>query len=191
MFRSSRASLVLIPLLLLGGRILSASAQPVPQLELALVGRSEEYVAPAGQIATLKIEILDLGPGDVYLVQGEAYFDPNLSGNWQLIHSENTGNFHLAYLQSAIWTFDLDVPSIISARNSTNGLPQVSLLIKIIYSTYQGEQSSSAEFAMGVPGATVQQANPLLWLVVIGSIVVLACAAVAYRKISRSRSRNA
>jgi len=65
---------------------------------------------------------LNQGPGDVYLVRGEAYLDPNLSGNWQLVHSESTGNFHLNYLQSAIWTLNLAMPSNILAVNATGGV---------------------------------------------------------------------
>jgi hypothetical protein len=190
MFRSSRVLLVLIPVLLLMG-VLSAYAQSVPQLELALVGKVGEYVAPAGQVTKLQLEILNRGPGDVYLVQGEVYVDPDLSGNWQLIHSEDTGNFHLKYLESALWTFDLNMPSAISAHNQTNGFPQVGLLIKIIYSTSQGEQSASSEFELSVPGASVQGNYTWLWFAVSGTVAGIVAMALVYRRISRRHSGNA
>ena len=190
MSRSSRLLLTLIPFLLLSG-ISSAHAQTVPQLELALVGKGGEYVAPAGQVTKLMLEILNEGPGDVYLVQGQVFVDPDLSGNWQLIHSEDTGHFHLKYLESALWTFDLKMPATMSARNETNGFPQVSLLIKIIYSTSQGQQSENGEFALNVPGASIQQNYTIAWLAVVGSIVVVVAVAFVYRKLSRNRSAKA
>jgi hypothetical protein len=127
------------------------------------------YYAAAGQVTQLKVEILNLGPNDIYLIRGETYLDPNLSGNWQLIHSEDTNNFHLSKLQSAIWTFDLRMPANIEAANSTDGVPQVILLIMIIYSTAQGERESASEqFSLSVPGATLKLMEYWIWFLLAG-----------------------
>ena len=118
--------------------------QPQSQLEIWLIGNGAgPYVAPAGQTTELKMEIFNSGPGDVYLVRGEAYLDPNLGGNWQLVHSEDTGNFHLTKLQSAIWTFNLTMPAQIHYANVTNGVPQVDLLIQVTYSNAEGQQQNA------------------------------------------------
>lgn len=112
------------------------------------------YYAPVGQTTQLKIEILNLGPSDVFLVRGEAYLDPDLNGNWLLTHSEDLGNFHLTKLESAIWTFELPMPSHVRAQNITSGVPQVELLAKIMYSTADGkQQSADGQFLLSVPGA--------------------------------------
>jgi len=136
------------------------------------------------------VEILNHGPGDIYLVRGEAYLDPNLSGNWQLVHSESTDNFHLKYLQSAIWTFNLSMPSNILAVNATAGVPQVDLQLHIIYANSQGQQGTEiAEFSLNAPGATMQQTNYSNWLILIAVTAIVVVSGVAYyRKIRKPRS---
>jgi hypothetical protein len=166
-------------------------AQPNAQLQLSMIGNGAgPYYAPAGQTTQLKIEILNLGPSDVFLVRGKAFLDPNLSNNWQLIRSEDTGNFHLAKLQSAIWTFDLQMPSNIQAQNITNGVPQVELLVQIVYSTTQGQQQSAdGQFLLSVPGAGARQADYSIWFVFVG-LAVVALAVVVFRKMSKSSSER-
>jgi hypothetical protein len=98
------------------------------------------------------------------------------------------GSFHLSYLQSAIWTFDLAMPAKIQAANLTNGSPEVTLLIKITFltsSTLQLEEQG--EFALNVPGATVQQQNSWIWLAIAGVIAVMCVGAVVYRLERRKR----
>ena len=136
------------------------------------------------------MEILNTAPSDIYLSQGNVYLDPGLNGNWQLTHSESMGNFHLGYLESAIWTFDLAMPAAIQAANVTNGTPQVSLLIKIDYTTATGlQQVEQNEFLLSVPGASVQQQNNLIWLAVVGVVVLTGIGAVAYVSTKRRRRR--
>ena len=131
------------------------------------------YYAPVGQTTQLKIEILNLSPSDVFLVRGDAYLDPDLSGNWQLTHSEGLGNFHLAKLGSAVWTFELQMPPKIQAQNITNGVPQVELVAKILYSTVDGkQQSAEAQFLLGVPGAAAH-ADYSVYLIILGFVVVV------------------
>jgi hypothetical protein len=132
---------------------------------------SEQNEIPAGHTADLTIEVLNVGKSDVYLLKGEAYLDPNLNAVWQLVHSESMDNFHLGYLQSAIWTFGLAMPSKIQAANATNGVPQVDLLIKIVY-LLAGEPQNveQATFGLGVPGATLQGSYNLIWLALTGAI---------------------
>src|SRR5208337_1657494 len=126
LFRYPRLLLISIFLLTLSAQ--TVFAQSSSQLQITLIGsNTDQYYAPAGQNSSLMVEILNRGSGDVYLVRGEAYLDPNLSGNWQLVHSESTGDFHLNYLQSAIWTFNLTMPPNILAVNATAGVPQVDL----------------------------------------------------------------
>ena len=124
------------------------------------------YDAPAGQTTQLKVEILNLGPSDVYLIQGAVYLDPSLNGEWELAHSEALGNFHLTYLSSAIWTFDLAVPSSVQAPNATNGIPQVALRLQITYSTPDGvHQTAGRDFSLNVPGAIVKRTDYLPWII--------------------------
>lgn len=149
------------------------------------------YYAAAGQVTQLKVEILNLGPDDVYLIKGEAYLDPNLSGNWQLTHSEDTNNFHLSRLQSAIWTFDLAMPANIEAANSTNGVPQVILLIQIIYSTARGQnETASKQFSLSVPGATLKHTGYWIWLLLAGISAALLAAVLFIRIARRSKSSS-
>jgi hypothetical protein len=125
------------------------------------------------------MEILNTGMSDVYLVQGEAFLDPDLSGAWQLVHSEVLGSFHLNFLQSAIWTFDLTVPAEIHAVNATNGTPQVNLLVKIIYRIVgQREREEQSIFALGVPGAIVHQSYNLIWYALSGAVILISVVAV-------------
>jgi len=117
----------------------SGSAQTPPQLSLTLVGPNDgHYVAPAGETIELKMQILSTARSDIYLLRGDAYLDPNLSGNWELVHSEALGNFQLTYLQSALWTFDFTMPAQIYAENVTSGVPRVNLLVKITYQAPNG-----------------------------------------------------
>jgi len=182
---------ILIPLIvLLAINIPHADAQTNPQLSLTLVGPNMgHYLTPAGQTSTLKMEILNVARPDIYLLQGEAYLDPDLSGTWQLIHSEQLGGFHLAFLRSAFWTFDLTVPTKIQAANATDGTPQVNLLIKIVYLAVGGTQDVEQEmFALGVPGATIQQHNEAVWYG-LAVVLILMCIGMAYVVTKRRRSR--
>ena len=168
-----------------------AVGQAATQLSLTLVGGQNmaQYVTPAGQTTTLQMQILNSEQSDVYLLQGRAYLDPNLSGTWQLIHSEELGSFHLGFLQSAIWTFDLPVPANIQAANATNGTPQVSLLIKIIYQCAGASQCVVQEiFTLGVPGAVVQKPYDMILYTVAGLLIVV-CIASAYVITKRRRNR--
>jgi hypothetical protein len=171
--------------------IQTAFAQSSSQLRIALIGSSTgQYYAPAGQNSSLAVEILNQGPGDIFLVRGEAYLDPNLSGNWQLVHSEDTGNFHLNYLQSAIWTFNLPMPSSILAANATAGVPQVDLQLHIVYANSQGQQGTAiVEFSLNTPGAIMQQTNYSNWLILIAvAAIVVVSGVVYYRKTRKPRS---
>jgi hypothetical protein len=164
----------------------SVFAQTNDQLQLSMIGNGAgPYYAPAGQTTQLKIQILNVGPGEVLLVRGEVFLDPNLSGNWQLVHSEDTGNFHLAKLESAVWTFDLRVPSQVQALNVTNGMPQVEMLVQIVYSTPQGhQQSANGQFLLSVPGAGTKRADYSIWLIFLGLVVVVLLAVVLRKKLS-------
>jgi hypothetical protein len=165
-------------------------AQTAPQLSVTLIGQSAgHYVAPAGQTTDVKVEILNVAPSDVYLREGDAYFDPTLNGTWELAHTEGMDNFQLSYLQSAIWTFGLRIPQRIQAANTTNGMPQVDLLIKIIYLTDGGSQRmEQATFALGVPGASVRGWNTMIWLPLAG-LMVIVCVGAVYRIAKRRRGR--
>ena len=168
----------------------SVFAQTNDQLQLSMIGNGAgPYYAPAGQTTQLKIQILNLGPGEVFLVRGKVFLDPNLSGNWQLAHSEDTGSFHLAKLESAVWTFDLKVPAQIQALNVTNGMPQVEMLVQIVYSTPQGhQQSADGQFLLSVPGAGTKRADYSIWLIFLGfAIVVTVLVTIVLRKKLSSR----
>jgi len=184
-----RSLLFFLFAVLLCGNTSALFAQTNSQLQLSMIGQGTgPYYASAGQTTQLKIEILNLGPSDVFLVRGEAYLDPDLSGNWQLNHSEELGNFHLAKLQSAIWTFDLQMPSQIQAQNITNGAPQVELLVKIVFLTTEGQQeSTNGLFLLIVPGAASNQTDYTIYLILLGLAVVVFAVIIA-RRMSRSRS---
>ncbi|MGO9645742.1 MAG: hypothetical protein ACLPY5_13480 [Candidatus Bathyarchaeia archaeon] len=189
MFRYSR--LLLISIFLVSLSVQTVSAQSSSQLQITLIGSNTgQYYAPAGQNSSLMVEILNHGPGDIYLVRGETYLDPNLSGNWQLVHSESTDNFHLNYLQSAIWTFNLAMPSSILAVNATGGVPQVDLQLHIVYANAQGKQGTAiAEFSLNAPGAIMQQTNYSNWLILIAVTAIVVVSGVAYyRKIRKPRA---
>lgn len=166
-------------------------AQNNAQLQLSMIGNGAgPYYAPLGQTTQLKIEILNLGPSDVFLVRGEAFLDPSLSGNWQLVHSEDTGSFRLAKLQSAIWTFNLQMPSHIQAQNITNGVPQVELLVQIVYSTPQGQQQNANElFLLSVPGASSRPVDYSLWFIILGLLIVALAVVVLIKLKSSSQSK--
>jgi len=162
----------------------SVFAQTNAQLQLTMIGNGAgPYYAPAGQTTQLKIQMLNLGPGEVSLVRGDVFLDPNLSGNWQLIHSEDTGNFHLAKLESAIWTFDLKVPQQIQALKVTNGLPQVEMLVQIVYSTTQGQQTTNGQFLLSVPGAETKHADYSIWFIFLGLAAIITAAVILRRKL--------
>jgi len=172
--------------------ILNAShvfASDTPRLQIAIVEQgSGGNVAPAGQTTTLKIEILNAEPGDIYLVQGTAYLDPNLNGSSVIIHSENLGRFQLRYLESALWTFNLDMPAKIQAKNETNGLPQVVLMIQVTYSTGTGLlQMQQEPFVLNVPGASVGQPNILSWAAVVAAATVLVAGVLAYQRYRKTQ----
>jgi hypothetical protein len=136
------------------------------------------------------MEILNVAPSDVYLLEGAAYLNPALTGSWELVHSESMGNFHLGYLQSAIWTFDLTIPTEIQAANLTNGTPEVTLLVKITFLTSNNlQREEQGEFTLSVPGAAVTQQNRWIWFAVAGVIAVACVGAVAYGLRRKRRTR--
>lgn len=165
-------------------------AESASHLRFMMIGKGQgPYFAPPGQSSELKVEILNIARDDVYLARGEVYLDPSLGGALQLIHSEEMGNFHLGYLRSAIWTFDLTMPANVQAQNATNGVPQVVVSIQIVYSIANGlQQTEQAQFALSVPGATVRQPDYSIWFVGVGVIAVLALFIVAYRHVSKRNS---
>lgn len=162
-------------------RVVAQTNSTNSQLSLTLIALNSplQYITPAGQITTLAVEIMNYARFDVYLLRGEAYLDPNLNGTWQLIHSEDLGKFHLSFLQGAVWTFDLKVPVMIQATNTTNGTPQVNLLIKILYRTGGSPTQVEGTFALGVPGAIVEQPSHTILYTLAGVLVVI-CVVAAY-----------
>ena len=172
---NSQRNILIGIIVLLALSMLRASAQTNSQLSLALIGQDPgQYVAPAGRTTTMRMEILNVVPSNLYLIQGEAYLDPNLRGVWDLVHSEPLGSFQLGYLQSAIWTFDLAVPGNIQAANVTDGMPQVNLLIKIIYQPFGGMQGVEQKtFVLGVPGASVQKGSNVIWYAPAGLLILV------------------
>ena len=177
-------------ILLLAVSTVRVAAQTNQQLSLTLVGQfTGQYVAPAGESTSLKMEVLNSMRPEIYLLQGEAYLDPDLSGTWELVHSEDLGQFQLGFLQSAIWTFDLVIPAQIEAANVTGNMPQINLLVKIIYQIVGGAQSSEQKsFVLEVPGANVPMHYNLIWYVSPG-VLVLVCIGIAYAVIKRRRTR--
>lgn len=167
-----------------------AVAQSNMQLSLTLIGQDTgQYVTPAGQTTTLKMEILNIAKPKLYLLQGEAYLDPDLSGMWELVHSEQLGSFLLGYLQSAIWTFDLTVPANIQAANVTGGTPLVNLLIKITYQAVGGTRDvEQKEFRLIVPGATVQ-GHMNLNVYALASLLILVPIGIVYLVTKRRLKR--
>lgn len=182
---SRRSLLILFSAFLLCINQSAVFAQYSEQLELSIIGNGTgPYYAPAGQTTQLKIQILNHGPSEVLLVRADVFLDPNLSGNWQLIHSEDTGNFHLAKLESAVWTFDLEVPSQIQALNVTNGVPQVEMLVRVVYSAAQGQQqTANGQFLLSVPGAETRHADYSIWVILVGLAVIIIAAVVLRKKL--------
>ncbi len=180
---------ILIPIIIFLAVLPPGLAQTANQLTLTLIGNGAgPYITPVGKTTQLKMEILNEAPSDVYLLEGNVYLDPGLTGSWELVHSESMGNFHLSYLNSAIWTFDLAMPAEIQAANLTNGSPEVALLIKITFLTSSNlQREEQDEFALNVPGATVQQQNSWIWLAIAGVIAVMCGGAVVYRMVRRKR----
>jgi len=182
------ATFVLLIIVLCIDRSAAVLAQTGAQLDLKMIGNGAgPYYAPAGQTTQLKLQILNSGANDVFLIRGEAYLDPNLSGNWQLTHSEDMGNFHLAKLESAIWTFELQMPSHIQAQNITNGVPQVGLLARIIYTNTQGkQQNADGQFLLSVPGAEAKRADYSVYLIILAFVAVAVAVIIARKLKSRS-----
>jgi len=167
-------------------------AQTSPNLQIALIGQGPHQV-PTGQATELKVEIMNEGPGGVSLVRGEVYLDQDLGNNNLLLHSDLLDNFHLNYLQSAIWTFELTMPPNVEALNITNGVPQVNLLIRVMYSDSQNQElMSNANFALGAPGAIMKQAGTT-WFILVGVfvLVIIVVALVFWRRSNLSRHLNA
>jgi len=188
-----RRNSVLLVLLtvLLSSTLSMVFAQTNTPLELNMIGNGTgTYSAPVGQKTQLKIEILNPGPADVFLIRGYVYLDPDLSGNWQLTHSEDLGNFHLAKLDSAVWTFDLSMPSHIQAANLTNNLPQVELLMKITYAIDGGkQQSEAAPFLLSVPGA-VMHTDYSPYMAVLGLVLMVLGAIIVKNVKSQSKRKT-
>ena len=184
--------LAILIIVLCVDRSAAVLAQTNAQLDLTLIGSGGgPYYAPAGQTTQLKLQILNIGQSDVFLIEGEAYLDPNLSGNWQLVHSEDMGNFHLAKLESAIWTFELQMPPHVQALNITGGVPQVKLLTRIVYSTTPGkQQSAEGQFLLSVPGAETQRTDYSLYLIVL-ILAIVALAVILARKVKSGSIRKA
>lgn len=187
-----RYLLLALVLIVLALNFSSGFAEASKHLQLVMIGNGRgPYYAPAGQRSELKMEILNIARDEVYLARGEVYLDPSLGGKLQPIHSEDMGNFHLSYLRSAIWTFDLTMPANVQAQNATNGVPQVVVLIQIVYSTANGlQQTEQAQFTLSVPGATVRQPDYSIWFVGLGVIAVLVLFIVAYRHVSKRNSAH-
>jgi len=187
----SRVVSLVALLLLLASSSLVYGKDP-NQLQIVLISQGQEpFLIPAGETTQLKFEILNAAPMDIYLLQGDVFLNPNLNGAWVNIHSESLGDFHLNYLQSAIWTINLEMPATIQAANSTNGYPLVILLVQITYSTGIGIQGMQQEqFGVSVPGATVGQPYALIWILVISVIVVLVASLLAYRAYKKIMKRN-
>lgn len=188
--RRSSVLLVLLTVLLSSASSVVLAQTNMP-LELNMIGNGTgAYYAPVGQKTQLKIEILNPGPADVFLVRGYVYLDPDLSGNWQLTHSEDLGNFHLAKLDSAVWTFDLSIPSHIQAANITNNLPQVELLMKITYAIDGGkQQSEAAPFLLNVPGAAMHtDYSP--YMLVLGIILMIIGVVIVKNVKSQSKRKT-
>jgi len=162
------------------------------QLEIVLIGQGQgPFLIPAGETTQLRFEILNGAPTNVYLLQGDLFLDPNLNGTWVNIHSESLGGFHLNYLQSAIWTLNLEMPATIQATNSTNGYPLVVLLVQITYSTGIGLQEMQQEqYGVSVPGATIGQPYTLAWILVVAVAIVLVACVVAYDVYRKTMKRN-
>ncbi len=184
-----RFPLLVMIVAVLAFNVSASYAQTAANLQLVMIGNGAgPYYAPAGQTTQMKIEVVNLGRGDVYLIRGEVYLDSNLDGKWELVQSESMGNFYLKYLQSAIWTFDLAMPSGIRAPNATNGVPQVVLLTKTIYSTASGvQQTQQTHFPLSVPGAIVETPGYSIWLIPAAVVAVLVLGILSYRQ---ARKRN-
>ena len=182
MTRQQTVPLVLLVIFVTLNASLVSGQSPL-QLQIVMIGQGQgSYLVPAGQTSVLRFEILNIAPEDVYLIQGDVYLDPNLNGSWVNIHSESLGGFHLSFLESAIWTFKLEMPGKIQAANATNGLPQVVLLIQVTYLTGGGlQKTQQKQFVLNVPGASVGQPNALTWVAAIALIIVLVACVLAYR----------
>jgi LPXTG-motif cell wall-anchored protein len=82
------------------------------------------------------------------------------------------------------------MPSKILAPNATNGVPQIDLLIRVIYANAQEQQViSNGHFALSVPGASVRQADNSIWFILVGVIVLLTISILTYWKRSNQHRR--
>lgn len=178
-------ALVVVFLMLNASHVFGQSS---PRLQIIMIGGQGTYVAPAGQTTQLKLEIFNAAPGAIALIQGVAYLDPSLSGTWVLVHAESLGGFQVGFMQSAIWSFNLDMPAKIRAANQTNGLPWVVLMIQITYSTIVGSvQSQQQLFPLGVPGASVAQPYGLILVAGVACVIVLVAILIAFRAYRKAR----
>jgi len=157
-------------------------AQPSQRFEFSFIGSGH---ALAGTASEMKLEILNGGPGDVKLERGEIYLDADLTNDWRLIYSESLGDFHLDYLQSAIWTFKLPMPSSVQASNVTSGTPQVDLVVQIVFRDARNlPLTSNDHLSLGVPGAILKQAGNSGWIIFVTTtlIVIAVCILLLKRK---------
>jgi hypothetical protein len=130
----------------------------IPSLQLGHTwAGAQAFSAPAGSETNFQFTITDNGPGDLQLVRGEFYMDPTLTGQWQLIYQENFNNYHLTQSQGIAWTFNLTIPSSVTAPFATNGVPQASATVQVIYSSADGTHAASGTFNLPVPGATIRE----------------------------------
>jgi hypothetical protein len=73
------------------------------------------------------------------------------------------------------------MPANVQALNMTDGIPQVNLLIRVMYSGSQNQElMSNINFALGVPGAIVKQADST-WFILVGvSVLIIIVVALAF-----------
>lgn len=167
---SARHLLALILIALVSaGATSTCSAELKPQVQLSLMWEGErpshngvKYDAVAGSSNRMNVEILNLGPGSVILDTMQAYLDTNLDGVWELLAEEAT-NYPLKERESAIWKFDLPIPSNVKAPywwNATAvGIGDTTLAIQCEYrATADGQKyTERGEFDFVILGAQVQQ----------------------------------
>ena len=130
----------------------------VPSLQLGQTwSGSQPFTAPTGSKTTFQFTITDLGPGNLKLIRGEFYWDPSLNGNWQLAYQEDLSNYQLTQSQGVVWKFDATIPSSFVATYATNGVPQVKVIVQVVYSSDDGQHTKNGQFNLAVPGATIKQ----------------------------------
>lgn len=142
-----------------------------PLLKVVLIG-PRPYQAPTGQATEMMVEILNSGPGEVSLIRGDIILTPTPGYNL-LLHSESLGNFHLDFLQSAIWTFNLTMPNTMQVVSLTGDVPQSNMLIRVTYSSPRFQElTSNANFDLGVPGATLKHTDDSTWLLILAIVIL-------------------